>query len=95
MKEQRPSVSGPLRTNPANLRYFGDGHGKAGYLAGSHRWNCIVDHPGPTRDSLFDFGTYLDWLSSYGLNSIRGWVWEHHVQPVLQGACTRPTAAVR
>ena len=36
-------ITGPLRVDPANLRYFTDGNGKAIFLTGSHTWDNFQD----------------------------------------------------
>ncbi|MCC6487784.1 MAG: DUF4038 domain-containing protein [Candidatus Hydrogenedentes bacterium] len=69
-------ASGPLRVHPENPRYFMDGTGKAILLTGAHTWNNLVDMGQSEPPPAFDFDAYLNGLTEYGHNFIRGWAWE-------------------
>ena len=68
--------NGPLRTNPANPRYFTDGSGRAIYLAGSHTWANLVEIKCP-GDADFDYEGFLDFLEAHHHNFFRLWTWDH------------------
>ena len=72
------AVSGPLRHNAANPRYFADGTGKAVYLAGSHTWAVMQDMwlEGAPRRSM-DYDGFLDMLQENAHNFMRFWQWMH------------------
>ena len=81
------NAPGPLTVSSVNPRYFavnatGALRSKLVYLTGSHCNNNFHDGLGPGREcprgdpELFDFETYLDFLSERGHNFIRLWRWE-------------------
>jgi len=65
--------SAPLRTHPANPRYFCDSTGKPVYLTGSHTWSNLQEYD---SDSPFNYEAYLDFLKKYNHNFTRMWMWE-------------------
>jgi hypothetical protein len=66
-------VTGPLRVDRVNPRYFSDPDGRVVYLTGSHNWMSLMDFDDkPT----FDYGRYLDFLQSYHHNFMRLWTRE-------------------
>lgn len=69
-------VSGTLRVNPANRRYFTDGTGRAIYLTGSHTWQNSQDSGGTNPPPKFDYQAYLDFLAANNHNFFRLWAWE-------------------
>lgn len=70
------TISGPLRLNPANPRYFTDDTGKAVYLTGSHTWNTLKDMGTSNPPPAFDYIGYLSFLQNHNHNFIRMWTWE-------------------
>jgi hypothetical protein len=69
-------ISGPLRVNEYNPRYFSDTKGRAIYLTGMHTWTNFQDQHGD-KPTVFDYNAYLGQLQKYQHNFIRLWVWEH------------------
>jgi hypothetical protein len=75
-------ATGPLRTHPANSRYFTDGTTNSGgslkavYLTGSHTWASLQDIGLSNPPPRFDFAAYLDVLERHHHNMIRLWRWE-------------------
>ncbi len=69
-------LSGPLRVDPGNPRYFTDGSGHTIYLTGSHTWNTVIDMRPANAGKSFNFDAFLDWVAGYGHNFIRLWTWE-------------------
>src|SRR5580704_3420107 len=67
------AATGPLRVLAANPRYFTDGSGKAGYLAGSHTWADMQDTGKNDPPPPFDFAGYLDFLYAHHHNFFRLW----------------------
>ncbi|MBO3833014.1 MAG: hypothetical protein FGF51_06455 [Candidatus Brockarchaeota archaeon] len=63
----------PLKTHPANPRYFCDSTGKAVYLTGSHTWSNLQEYE---SDSPFDYEAYLDFMRKHNHNFMRMWTWE-------------------
>src|SRR5574340_310497 len=59
------TVSGPLRPNPHNPRYFTDDSGKAIYLTGSHTWNNLKDKGTKDPPPAFDYTGYLNFLKQH------------------------------
>jgi hypothetical protein len=70
------AAAGPLRVNPANRRYFMDGHGQVVYLAGSHAWLNLQDGADRGTPRKFDYATWLKFLQSQNHNFFRLWTWE-------------------
>jgi len=68
-------VSGTLRVDPANPRYFTAGHG-AVYLTGSHTWGNFKDRAAVDPPPPFDYKTFLDFLVLHRHNFFRLWTWE-------------------
>jgi Family of unknown function (DUF6298)/Putative collagen-binding domain of a collagenase len=69
-------VSGPLRVDPINHRYFTDGSGRAILLTGSHTWSNFQDNGGSNPPPEFDYQSYLDFLQGNNHNFFRLWTWE-------------------
>jgi hypothetical protein len=71
------TATGPLRSNPANGRYFTDSSGKAIYLTGSHTWANLMDrgtlHPPMVT---FDYPAYMKWMVDHNFNFMRLWTAE-------------------
>jgi hypothetical protein len=61
---------------PGNPRYFTADGRHAVYLTGAHTWNAFQDWGPSDPPAAFDFGSYLDFLTRYGHNFIRLYVWE-------------------
>ncbi len=74
---QSRAATGPLRVLPENRRYFTDGSGRAVLLVGSHTWNNVQDWGDRDPPPAFDYGAYLDVLTSMGHNFARLWAWEN------------------
>jgi hypothetical protein len=71
------SATGPLRTNPANTRYFTDGSGKAIYLAGSHTWANLLNRGELNPPAApFDYAAYMKWMVDHNFNFMRLWTAE-------------------
>jgi hypothetical protein len=70
------AVSGPLRVDADNGRYFTDGSGRAILLTGSHTWSNFQDNGGSDPPPVFDFNAYLDFLTARNHNFFRLWTWE-------------------
>jgi len=68
-----PSLPGPLKTHPANPRYFCDSTGRAVYLTGSHTWSNLQEFE---DDSPFNYEAYLDFMRKHNHNFMRMWTWE-------------------
>jgi hypothetical protein len=66
------TISGPLKVNSINPRYFIDSSEKAIYLTGSHVWDNFQDWEGEKAD--FDYYSYLNFLKVNNHNFIRMWV---------------------
>ncbi|HSV74244.1 MAG TPA: DUF6298 domain-containing protein [Chthonomonadales bacterium] len=69
---------GPLRTHPANPRYFAEPSGRPVYLAGSHTWAVMQDmwlEGAPRRNT--DYAGFLQMLEDHGHNFLRFWQWMH------------------
>ena len=64
-------AAGPLRTNPANPKYFVDNLGNAVYLAGSYQnpYNLL-------SGSVSEITAYFDFLAQQNQNFTRLWAWE-------------------
>lgn len=69
-------ISGSLRIDPDNPRYFTDDSGKAILLTGSHTWSDFQDNGGSDPPPAFDYYLFLDFLQAYNHNFFRLWVWE-------------------
>ena len=71
------TATGPLRTNPANPRYFTDGSGKAIYLTGAHTWSNLLDRGTVNPPAVtFDYNAYINWMVSHNFNFMRLWTAE-------------------
>jgi hypothetical protein len=71
------AMSGPLRADPRNPRYFTDDSGRAIYLTGSHTWGNFQEyHGGANPPPPFDYQKYLDFMARHHHNFMRLWVWE-------------------
>jgi hypothetical protein len=68
-------VSGTLRVDPANPRYFTAGHG-AVYLTGSHTWANFKDRAPGDPPPPFDYNAFLAFLAVHRHNFFRLWTWE-------------------
>ncbi len=69
-------AGGPLKVHAANPRYFVDGSGNVVYLTGSHHWNNLLDTGVVDQPPLvFDYGQYLEVLTSHNHNFMRLWAW--------------------
>src|SRR5215468_7395588 len=68
-------VSGTLRVDPINPRYFTAGKG-AVYLTGSHTWGNFKDRATVDPPPAFDYDAFLDFLVAHHHNFIRLWTWE-------------------
>jgi hypothetical protein len=77
-------VSGTLRVDPVNPRYFTAGHG-AVYLTGSHTWGNFKDRAAVDPPPAFDYKAFLDFLVAHRHNFFRLWTWEqpHSADNVL------------
>jgi hypothetical protein len=73
--EQGP-ITGPLRVNPANPRYFTNDSGNSIYLTGSHTWANFQDAGYSDPPPVFDYKAYLDFLQVNRHNFFRLWTWE-------------------
>ena len=71
----QPMPCGPLRVGRANPRYFEDRCGPI-YLAGLHTWNNLNDMGTTSPPRVFDFGAFLSFLGTNGVNLTRLWAWE-------------------
>jgi Family of unknown function (DUF6298)/Putative collagen-binding domain of a collagenase len=77
LQQLRPTkMSGSLRVNPANPRYFMDGSGKTVYLTGSHTWQNLQDSGNSSPPPSFDYNAYLNFLQINNHNFFRLWTWE-------------------
>jgi len=71
------TATGPLRSNPANPRYFTDGSGKAIYLTGSHTWANLMDRGQLNPPGIaFDYAAYMKWMVDHNFNFMRLWTAE-------------------
>jgi hypothetical protein len=68
-------VTGPLRVDPQNPRYFNAG-GRTVYLTGSHTWGNFKDRAHVDPPPAFDFPAFLDFLVAHHHNFMRLWTWE-------------------
>src|SRR5262249_56082545 len=68
-------VSGTLRVDPINPRYFTAGNG-AVYLTGSHTWGNFKDRATADPPPAFDYTAFLDFLHAHRHNFFRLWTWE-------------------
>jgi hypothetical protein len=68
-------VSGTLRVDPVNPRYFTAGKG-AVYLTGSHTWGNLKDRAAVDPPPAFDYSKFLDFLHNHRHNFFRLWTWE-------------------
>src|SRR5262249_51305607 len=68
-------VSGTLRVDPINPRYFTAAHG-AVYLTGSHTWGNFKDRATVDPPPAFDYNAFLDFLVAHRHNFFRLWTWE-------------------
>jgi len=77
-------VSGTLRVDPVNPRYFTAGSG-AVYLTGSHTWGNFKDRAAVDPPPAFDYKVFLDFLVAHRHNFFRLWTWEqpHSADNVL------------
>lgn len=77
-------VSGTLRVDPANPRYFTAGNGVV-YLTGSHTWGSFKDRAAVDPPPPFDYQAFLDFLIAHRHNFFRMWTWEqpHSADNVL------------
>ena len=66
----RAEARGPLRSNPANPRYFVDSLGNPVYLAGSYQ------NPYNLLSGVSDIASYFDFLAQQNQNFTRLWAWE-------------------
>ena len=72
-------LTGPLKVDEQNPRYFSDNSGRLVYLTGSHTWSNLQDILMP-GDQVLDFSGYLDMMKSNGHNFMRMWMFE---QPLM------------
>jgi hypothetical protein len=70
------AIHSPLRLCDANRRWFLDGDGRGVLLTGFHTWTNLVDITRGDEGPSFDYGWYLDEISSLGHNYIRLWAWD-------------------
>ncbi len=77
-------VSGTLRVDPVNPRYFTAGKGVV-YLTGSHTWGNFKDRAAVDPPPAFDYNAFLDFLVAHRHNFFRLWTWEqpHSADNVL------------
>jgi hypothetical protein len=77
-------VSGTLRVDPVNPRYFTAGSG-AVYLTGSHTWGNFKDRATVDPPPAFDYAAFLQFLVAHRHNFFRLWTWEqpHSADNVL------------
>jgi hypothetical protein len=77
-------VSGTLRVDPVNPRYFTAGSG-AVYLTGSHTWGNLKDRAAVDPPPTFNYTAFLDFLHAHRHNFFRLWTWEqpHSADNVL------------
>jgi hypothetical protein len=68
-------VSGTLRVDPVNPRYFTAGKG-AVYLTGSHTWGNFKDRAAVDPPPAFNYNAFLDFLHAHRHNFFRLWTWE-------------------
>ena len=64
------TMAGPLRVHLENSRYFSDNSGEVIFLTGSHTWDNLEDF---SLSPVFDYTSYLDFLTARGHNFIRLW----------------------
>ena len=69
-------ISGPLRGNPNNPRYFEDGNDKVVYLTGSHTWSNFQDNGNGNPPPVFNWIGYMEWMKTLNYNFTRLWTWE-------------------
>ena len=74
-----PLAGSVLRVHPENPRYFGDGSGKAVYLAGHQIFVDLQDNSynktfTRDRERTLDWNRYLDFLTAHDFNYVRNWV---------------------
>src|SRR5687767_8247184 len=77
--ELRSQITGTLKVDKKNPRYFTDNSGRIVYLTGSHTWENLQDILMP-GDKPFDFSEYLEMMKKNGHNFIRLWMFE---QPLM------------
>jgi hypothetical protein len=63
-------VSGTLRVDPVNPRYFTAGKGVV-YLTGSHTWGNFKDRATVDPRPAFDYNAFLDFLVAHRHNFFR------------------------
>ena len=68
-------ISGPLRQDQHNPRYFCNPQGKIVYLTGSHTWENLQDML-IAGDPPFEYQSYLDMMKKNGHNFMRLWMFE-------------------
>jgi hypothetical protein len=68
-------VSGTLRVDLVNPRYFTAGNGVV-YLTGSHTWGNFKDRATADPPPPFDYNAFLDFLVAHRHNFFRLWTWE-------------------
>ena len=66
-------LSGPLGVSQANPRYFANPQGRTLLLGGSHHWLNLVDFGTVSPPPVFDYETYLNFLSTNHHNFFRLW----------------------
>jgi hypothetical protein len=72
-------ITGTLKVDHTNPRYFTDGSGRLVYLTGSHTWENLQDML-IKGDKRFDYAGYLDMMKKNGHNFMRMWMFE---QPLM------------
>ncbi len=72
-------ITGTLKVDQKNPRYFTDGSGQIVYLTGSHTWENLQDML-IKGDKRFDYSEYLDMMKTNGHNFMRLWMFE---QPLM------------
>jgi len=70
-----PAMAGPLHVSAANPRYFTDASGRAVLLSGSHTWTNFQDAGPSDPPPVFDFSTYVNFLTSHHHNFTELWRW--------------------
>jgi hypothetical protein len=68
--------TGPLRVSSRNGRYFETAAGQIVYLTGSHTWGNFQDNGTADPPPVFNYTSYLDFLTARGHNFFRLWTWE-------------------
>ena len=67
---------GPLIKVPGKHYFKNPTTGSFVYLTGSHTWNNFQDSGKTDPPAAFDYEAHLNWLTAYGHNFIRFWVFE-------------------